>query len=217
MFSLFFCNNQDFVWISRSNDNHLQPIFGIILFTLAYYHQYIAHVTLANLRKGNDFLLIQINSSVKVSFISLDPKNKQKHSLPESGLFNYVSCPNFLCEIIIYVSLYIILGFNHYPWALITFWVITNQVCPRNCLANCCLTMQFAVSLIFVLLHTCRLWLLQCPIIGINPNSRNFRKQEKPLFLLFTDIILRKEINKYKLNLRCNEIISYLFWLKKKF
>ncbi len=62
-------NNLDFVWISRSNNIPLQPIFGIILFTLAYYHQYIAHVSLANLRKGKEFLLIQIYNSVKVSFI----------------------------------------------------------------------------------------------------------------------------------------------------
>ncbi|XP_046653659.1 polyprenol reductase-like [Daphnia pulicaria] len=107
-YSADYSSTNDFVWIPSSNDIPLQPIFGIILFTLAYCHQYIAHVSLANLRK--------------------DPKNKQKHSLPKNGLFNYVSCPNFLCEIIIYVSLYIILGFNHYPWALVTFWVLTNQI-----------------------------------------------------------------------------------------
>lgn len=129
--NLFFnllLNNLDFVRIPSSDDIPLQPIFGIILFTLAYYHQYTAHVSLANLRKGKEFFWFKLIIQWKFHLF-LDPKNKQKHSLPKNGLFNYVSCPNFLCEIIIYVSLYIILGFNHYPWALITFWVLTNQVC----------------------------------------------------------------------------------------
>nr|CAH0102226.1 unnamed protein product [Daphnia galeata] len=114
-YSTDFSKTEGIMQIS-SNNIYIQPIFGTILFALAYYHQHIAHVTLANLRK--------------------DPKNKQKHSLPKGGLFNYVSCPNFLCEIIIYAALYIILGFRHYPWALITLFVLTNQIMTATVAQN---------------------------------------------------------------------------------
>ncbi|KAI9555494.1 hypothetical protein GHT06_018009 [Daphnia sinensis] len=90
------------------NEIHLQHVIGTVLFIITFYQQYIAHNTLANLRKK--------------------PQNKQKYGLPQGGLFNYVSCPNFLCEIIIYLAINLVLGIDFYPWTLITFWVLTNQV-----------------------------------------------------------------------------------------
>ncbi|XP_059352314.1 polyprenol reductase-like [Daphnia carinata] len=91
-----------------NNEIHLQHIIGIALFIIAFYQQYKAHITLANLRKN--------------------PQSKQKYSLPQGGLFNYVSCPNFLCEIIIYLAINLVLGIDFYPWTLVTFWVLSNQI-----------------------------------------------------------------------------------------
>lgn len=193
-----------------SNNIYIQPIFGTILFALAYYHQHIAHVTLANLRKGNELLIhsfiqtCETCDSIKFALF-LDPKNKQKHSLPKGGLFNYVSCPNFLCEIIIYAALYIILGFRHYPWALITLFVLTNQVFSYIIwwlpLARRC-----NLKLYIFPFQTCRSWLLQWPKTGINLNSRNFLKQEELLSLSFTDTNFESEYCKYKVDLRNNSL-----------
>jgi len=86
----------------------IQLLMGIGLFIYASHQQHLAHVTFANFRK--------------------DSSNKDKYVIPKGGLFDYISCPNYFCEILIYVSLYLILGFGHYPWVLISIWVITNQM-----------------------------------------------------------------------------------------
>lgn len=85
----------------------VQKLLGIGLFIFASYHQYLSHKTFANLRKKSH--------------------NNEKYAIPRGGLFEYISCPNYFCEILIYVSFYLILGFTH-PWALILTWVITNQM-----------------------------------------------------------------------------------------
>jgi len=61
-------------------------------------------------------------------FAQLKLKNSNKHSIPEGGLFKYVSCPHYLCEIIIYTSLLLVLGTQHQTAVLVWFWVLTNQL-----------------------------------------------------------------------------------------
>ena len=46
-------------------------------------------------------------------FAELKRKISSSHSIPEGGMFDLVSCPHFLCEIIIYTCLLIILGLSH--------------------------------------------------------------------------------------------------------
>ena len=46
-------------------------------------------------------------------FAELKRKNASSHSIPEGGLFDLVSCPHYLCEIIIYTCLLVILGLSH--------------------------------------------------------------------------------------------------------
>ena len=62
-----------------------------ILFLAAWYQQLQAHKIFAQLKR----------------------KNSSSHSIPEGGLFDLVSCPHYLCEIIIYTSLLVILGLSH--------------------------------------------------------------------------------------------------------
>jgi len=85
-----------------------QLLLGIVLFIFASYQQYLAHKTFADLRK--------------------ESSNNEKYVIPRGGMFDYISCPNYFCEILIYVSFYLILGFGHYPWALILIWVTSNQM-----------------------------------------------------------------------------------------
>ena len=61
-------------------------------------------------------------------FASLKKYYVGTHSLPHGGLFTYVSCPHYLCEILIYLSLALILGFRHQTAWLIFGWVLINQV-----------------------------------------------------------------------------------------
>lgn len=68
-----------------------------------------------------------------IEFFQLPESNKKcQYVLPQGGLFKFVACPNFMCEIVLYISLYVILGIHHYPWALITCWVVMNQVYILN-------------------------------------------------------------------------------------
>ena len=106
----------------------MPQLLGIVVFVIASYQQFTAHKVLGNARKSNSkcfFTYIFIISSF--SLLS-EPQNKGRYFVARGGLFDYVSCPNFLCETIIYLSLYAIAGVNHYPWALITAWVLVNQV-----------------------------------------------------------------------------------------
>lgn len=50
---MFILLKQDHLDVQKSHEIHLQQIIGIFLFFIAYYQQYVAHVTLANLRKSN--------------------------------------------------------------------------------------------------------------------------------------------------------------------
>ena len=61
------------------------------VFLAAWYQQLQAHKTFAQLKR----------------------KNSAGHSIPEGGLFELVSCPHYLCEIIIYTCLLTILGLSH--------------------------------------------------------------------------------------------------------
>ncbi len=71
------------------------------------YHQYKCHCILANLRNN---------------------KNKTSgYSIPYSDWFDYVSCPHYLAEIVIYTSLWIFTGFK-LSSTLVLLFVICNLV-----------------------------------------------------------------------------------------
>jgi len=62
------------------------------------------------------------------SFAQLKISSPNKHSMPQGSLFNYVSCPHYMCEIIIYTCLMLILGIEHSTGVMIWAWVTINQV-----------------------------------------------------------------------------------------
>ena len=61
-------------------------------------------------------------------FAELKTKTAHNHSIPHGGWFQYVSCPHYFAEILIYLSLAIILGTNHQTGWLVFVWVLTNQI-----------------------------------------------------------------------------------------
>lgn len=85
-------------------------IGGALLFIWASYRQYTCAVLLANLRKNKNGVV-----------------EHYKHTIPKGDLFEYVSSPHMLCEVILYLSLAIIL-WGHTTWPFIFVWVLSNQM-----------------------------------------------------------------------------------------
>jgi hypothetical protein len=81
----------------------LRMIIGISLFAIGNYHQHKAHVILANLRSTN---------AIKQYFI------------PYGDWFEYVSCPHYLAEILLYFSMMIMVPSSINMWGLWSFVTI---------------------------------------------------------------------------------------------
>jgi len=94
---------------SKSYDSwslhNIATIVGVLLFFFASYHQANCHKILASLRQGNT------SSSFKI---------------PHSDWFEYVSCPHYFAEILIYLSLLLVLGHfeNMSMWLVVAFVVM---------------------------------------------------------------------------------------------
>lgn len=95
-------------------------VLGVCLCLYGQYQQHRHHVLLAILRKPN----LRSNS--------VNPSKDGQYSLPTGGWFQFVTCPHYLAEILIYVSFAILLelekpilyyGYRHY---LVLTWVASN-------------------------------------------------------------------------------------------
>jgi len=51
-----------------------------------------------------------------------------EHAIPRGGLFEYISCPHYLMEIVIYLSFLLIGGYSHVTLFSIVVFVVTNQL-----------------------------------------------------------------------------------------
>ena len=58
-----------------------------------------------------------------------------EHAIPRGGLFEYVSCPHYLMEIIIYLAFLLIGGPLHVTLLSIVIFVVTNQL-VAGCLTH---------------------------------------------------------------------------------
>ena len=126
----YVCESPGFVRSSTSSSLSLSSISPVawvlcLVFLAAWYYELDAHKIFANLK-------IQ---------------NSKSHSIPSGSLFKYVSCPHYLCEVIIYTCFMFILGLSHQTGVLgnkrkiskyfetnmiliftVWFWVLTNQM-----------------------------------------------------------------------------------------
>jgi len=80
-------------------------IVAVTLFIYAWYHQFRAHKIFADLKT----------------------RNPNKHGIPEGDLFSYVSCPHYLCEVLIYASLVMVTSVNNTSIMVVFLWVLVNQ------------------------------------------------------------------------------------------
>ncbi|XP_025422865.1 polyprenol reductase [Sipha flava] len=91
------------------NDINIQLIAGLIIFLWASQQQYLANVTLVNLRTNKDGKIITY-----------------EHKIPTGGLFDKISCPHLFCEGLMYMAIYIML-WGSQTWPYVFFWVLCNQ------------------------------------------------------------------------------------------
>ncbi|XP_003794658.1 polyprenol reductase [Otolemur garnettii] len=85
-------------------------ILGMLMFIWSSAHQYKCHVILSNLRKNKAGVVIHCN-----------------HRIPFGDWFEYVSCPNYLAELMIYISMAATFGFHNSTWWLVVTYVFFNQ------------------------------------------------------------------------------------------
>lgn len=78
----------------------------VLVFLWAWHQQLVAHKTFA---------------ALKVS-------SPTKHSVPHGGLFELVSCPHYTMEIVLYLVMMMLLGFQHQTGVLVCVWVTINQL-----------------------------------------------------------------------------------------
>lgn len=86
-------------------------IIGTAIFLWAFCVQFDSHLRMASLRK---------NSAGNVVTL--------KHKIPRGGMFEYVSCPHYMAEIVLYCALSVVLGAPNTTWWLMMSWNWTNQV-----------------------------------------------------------------------------------------
>ncbi|XP_049645906.1 polyprenol reductase [Suncus etruscus] len=85
-------------------------ILGMMMFIWSSVHQYRCHVILGNLRKNKAGVVIHCN-----------------HRIPFGDWFEYVSSPNYLAELMIYISLAITFGFQNLTWWFVVTYVFFSQ------------------------------------------------------------------------------------------
>ncbi|KAM5272388.1 polyprenal reductase isoform 2-T2 [Ctenodactylus gundi] len=85
-------------------------ILGLIMFLWSSAHQYKCHVILSNLRKNKAGVVIHGN-----------------HRIPFGDWFEYVSSPNYLAELMIYISMAVTFGFHNFTWWLVVTYVFFSQ------------------------------------------------------------------------------------------
>lgn len=86
-------------------------IVGVLLFAWASSLQYQSHAILAELRKDNKGQVVSYS-----------------HSIPKGGWFDYISCPHYFAEILIYFSICIVFAGRSTTWWMVCGFVLTNQI-----------------------------------------------------------------------------------------
>uniref|UniRef100_A0A6G1SN09 Polyprenal reductase n=1 Tax=Aceria tosichella TaxID=561515 RepID=A0A6G1SN09_9ACAR len=81
-----------------------------VLFVYVSHHQHKCHIILANLRKNKAGQVIT-----------------EQHFVPSGGLFEFVSCPHFLLEILLYLIIILVQEFASNYWNLIFLLVFSTQ------------------------------------------------------------------------------------------
>ncbi len=116
-------SSQDY--FSSVHDRCFQYSFAICLFLGSNYLQWSSHRILFLLKTNN-------NSNATVSHAELDSNSLQRvHGMPTNGLFEYVCCPHYFAEILVYVSLLLMDPSSLSRWCM-CLWVGSNLTVVAN-------------------------------------------------------------------------------------
>ncbi|XP_064005361.1 LOW QUALITY PROTEIN: polyprenol reductase [Pogoniulus pusillus] len=85
-------------------------VVGVTMYTWASLHQHRCLVILAKLRRSKSGSVVSLS-----------------HSVPYGDWFERVSCPHYLAELLIYISLAIVLGLHNVTWWCVVMYVVFNQ------------------------------------------------------------------------------------------
>ncbi|KAM6150345.1 polyprenal reductase [Erethizon dorsatum] len=85
-------------------------ILGMMMFIWSSVHQYKCHVILGSLRRNKAGMVIHCN-----------------HRIPFGDWFEHVSSPNYLAELLIYISMAVTFGFHNLTWWLVVTYVFFSQ------------------------------------------------------------------------------------------
>ncbi|CAG5130700.1 unnamed protein product [Candidula unifasciata] len=99
------------VFAYPSLEEIVYSFLGISLFVWGSYYQHKSMLTFASLRKDKT-----------------DHK-ADEHYIPQGHLFEIVSCPHYLCEILIYFGFCLVFRFINIYLLIVAFFVLTNQMC----------------------------------------------------------------------------------------
>lgn len=80
------------------------------MFCIGWFGQFHSAKILGNLRKNSDGHIVTT-----------------EHKVPVGGLFEYLSSPHISCEVLMYLSLYMLLSFNE-NFKYVFLWVLSNQI-----------------------------------------------------------------------------------------
>ncbi|XP_029419470.1 polyprenol reductase isoform X2 [Nannospalax galili] len=83
---------------------------GLLMFIWSSAHQYKCHLILSNLRRNKKGVIIHC-----------------QHRIPFGDWFEYVSSPNYLAELMIYISMAVTFGFHNLTWWLVVTYVFFSQ------------------------------------------------------------------------------------------
>ncbi|XP_018085471.1 polyprenol reductase-like [Xenopus laevis] len=89
---------------------HWYHILGLTLYIWASLHQYRCHCILANLRKSASGTIMHLN-----------------YAIPTGDWFEKVSCPHYLAELLIYLSIAVVFGPLNTIWWLVVLYVLFSQ------------------------------------------------------------------------------------------
>ncbi|KAJ1910340.1 hypothetical protein H4219_006234, partial [Mycoemilia scoparia] len=92
----------------------ITAIAGIWLFFYAKIHQWRCHSILFNLRERQKQDMTQTSN------------HSIEYGLPTGDLFDYLTCPHYFCDILVYLALYTLSGFKNTSCLCVMIWTIAN-------------------------------------------------------------------------------------------
>ncbi|GAB1601769.1 polyprenol reductase-like isoform X1 [Argonauta hians] len=105
------CTNNSGLVVRHISECRILHVFGLVVFVVSSWKQNQLLNILSNLRRQKDNRI----------------KNTEYY-IPKGDLFQLVSCPHFLMEILIHLSFSIMSSFSNVPLLALLTFVITNQV-----------------------------------------------------------------------------------------